>query len=196
VATEAVEAGEKAVNENDFQALVSPVASLPGMRGIWLVILGVTSLAVTLSCIPGSPAPFPSPLTNTCTTVICCSDCPSIPVNRVVDGATFDTTEGRIRLFGVDTPERGDKCFATAKDRLRELAGNSVRVENGPRQEDQYGRLLYYVYTEDGQSIDEMLIREGLALAWDGDGQHRDRLVATEEMARRGEIGCLWLRSP
>jgi endonuclease YncB( thermonuclease family) len=184
------------VKENDFQALVSPVTSLPGMRAIWLVILGVTSIAVTLSCLPGSPAPFPSPLTNTCTTVICCSDCPTTPVSRVVDGDSFDTTEGRIRLFGADTPERGDKCFAAAKDRLRELAGNSVRVENGPRQEDQYGRRLYYVYTEDGQSIDEMLIREGLALAWDGDGRHRDRLVATEEMARRGEIGCLWLRSP
>ena len=160
----------------------------------WLVVLGVTSLAATLSCIPGSPAPTPLPLTATCTTVICCSDCPSIPVDRVVDGDTFDTPEGRIRLFGADAPEGGDKCFAAAKARLSELAGDSVRVENGPRQEDQYGRMLNYVYTEDGQSIDEILTREGLALAWDRDGQHRDLLVATEEMARRSESGCLWYK--
>ena len=115
-------------------------------------------------------------------------------MDRVVDGDTFDTPEGRIRLFGADAPEGGDKCFAAAKARLSELAGDSVRVENGPRQEDQYGRMLNYVYTEDGQSIDEILTREGLALAWDRDGQHRDLLVATEEMARRSESGCLWYK--
>jgi micrococcal nuclease len=113
-------------------------------------------------------------------------------VDRVIDGDTFDSANARIRLFGVDTPERGEACFTEATDRLKELSGNSVRVELGPRQKDRYGKLLYYVYTETGQSIDEVLLREGLALAWDGDGQHRDLLVATEEMARRSASGCLW----
>jgi hypothetical protein len=52
------------------------------------------------------------------------------------------------------------------------LAGDSVRVEFGPRQGDRYGRILYYVFTMEGESIDEMLAREGLALAWLEDGQH------------------------
>ncbi len=51
---------------------------------------------------------------------------------------------------------------------------------------------MFYVYTSEGESIDEILIREGLALAWTRDGQHRDVLVAAEEEARRKGRGCLW----
>ncbi len=47
----------------------------------------------------------------------------------------------------------------------RGLAGGEVRVELGPRSRDRYGRLLYYVYTQDGESIDEKLLREGLGEA-------------------------------
>ncbi len=89
-------------------------------------------------------------------------------------------------------PERGERCFNEATERFKELAGETVRVEFGPRQEDRYGRILFYVYTNEGESIDEILIREGLALAWTRDGQHRDILVAAEEGAKRDERGCLW----
>lgn len=62
----------------------------------------------------------------------------------------------------------------------------------GPRSEDRYGRILFYVYNNDGESIDETLVREGLALAWTRDGQHKDGLVAAEEGAKRDGVGCLW----
>ena len=60
---------------------------------------------------------------------------------------TFQSANARIRMFGVDTPDLGEPCFAEATERFRELAGETVRVEFGPRQEDRYGRILYYVYT-------------------------------------------------
>ena len=86
-----------------------------------------------------------------------CPYCPEIPVSRIVDGDTFVSPAGRVRLFGVDTPERGQRCSREATERLRQLAGTTVRVEDGPRDIDRYGRLLYYVYTEDGTSIDAAL---------------------------------------
>ncbi len=49
---------------------------------------------------------------------------------------------------GQDTPERGEPCFEEATDRLRELAGDQVRIEFAPRSEDRYGRALFYVYTD------------------------------------------------
>ena len=73
-----------------------------------------------------------------------------------------------------------------------ELAGNSVRLEDGPRLTDQFGRRLAYVYTEDGYSIDEILVREGLGTAWTEDGQHRDFLVGLERGTRMMDDGCLW----
>ena len=52
--------------------------------------------------------------------------------------------------------------------------------------------MLAYVYTQDGISIYEALIREGLATAWTRDGRHRDYLVGLEREAERQESGCLW----
>ena len=137
-----------------------------------------------------------------CDTTLCCEDCDLIPVDRVIDGDTFVTGETGVtngdwvRLYGMDTPERGERCFAEATDRLRLLAEHSVRVETGPRSHDRYGRLLFYVYTESGDSIDERLVREGFARAWTQDGQHRDRLVELEDEARMAGKGCLWETSP
>ena len=125
-------------------------------------------------------------------TILQCADCPKVLVTRVIDGDTLDTPRGRVRLFGVDTPERGERCASEASERLRELAGDSVRLEDGPRLTDQGGRLLAYVYTENGLSVDEILIREGLATAWTRDGQHRDFLVNLEREAKRKYAGCLW----
>jgi endonuclease YncB( thermonuclease family) len=127
-----------------------------------------------------------------CQTTLCCEDCQSINVSRVIDGDTLDSPVGRVRLFGVDTPERGQPCYSQATERLRRLAGSSVRVDPGPRETDPNGRLLFYVYTRHGESIDEKLIREGLARAWTRDGQHRDLLVELERQARVAGSGCLW----
>ena len=113
-------------------------------------------------------------------------------MERVIDGDTFNTPSGRVRLFGTDTPELGEPCSTKAANRLSELAGSAVRLENGPRVTDPFGRRLAYVYTKDGFSIDEILVREGLGIAWSEDGQHRDYLVGLERTTRSMESGCLW----
>lgn len=40
-------------------------------------------------------------------TSIFCSDCQLVDVKGIVDGDTIDTSVGRVRFFGVDTPEAG-----------------------------------------------------------------------------------------
>ncbi len=126
-----------------------------------------------------------------CRTVLCCEECPALRVSRVIDGDTFDSSAGRVRLFGVDTPERNERCYAAASRRLSRLAGNEVRVEAGPRPGDG-NRLLFYVYTRNGESIAERLVQEGLGQAWTRDGQHRDFLVGLEQSTRLSGTGCLW----
>ena len=117
-------------------------------------------------------------------------------VLHVVDADTLDVliagNKHRVRLFGVDTPERGERCYQEAMDRTQELSGDSVLLEAGPRKEDKYGRLLFYLYTQSGESIDTKLIQEGLATAWTRDGQYRDKLVREENQARAKGKGCLW----
>ena len=129
---------------------------------------------------------------DTCDTELCCGDCDELSVSRVIDGDTFVSNGRRIRNFGIDVPEVGQRCAGEATARLRGLAGDRVRIEPGPRARDQYDRRLYYVYTESGESIDERLVREGLARAWTQDGQHRDYLVGLEAESREKGGGCLW----
>lgn len=127
-------------------------------------------------------------------TTLQCQDCEPFTVSRIIDGDTIDVNGGqtRIRIYGADTPERGEKCFTEATDAMRQMAGSTVRVESGPRPSDPNGRDLYYLYTESGDSIDEALIRNGLAEAWTRDGQHKDLLVSLQLQAAGSDTGCLW----
>lgn len=123
-----------------------------------------------------------------------------VRVVAVVDGDTLDVraagTDLRVRLFGVDTPERGEPCFAEATTRLRTLAGGEVRLLADARQRDPFGRELRYVFTPDGRSLDAALIAEGLGRAWTEDGALRDVLVSLEEETRAAGRGCLWGDAP
>ena len=147
----------------------------------WLCILALFLVACSSS-----------PSISEYATGLTCPDCSTLLVSRVIDGDTFESPAGNVRLFGVDTPERGERCYRQATGGLRQLAGDMVRVQSGPRARDPGGRLLYYVYTMRGNSIDEILVREGLARAWTRDGQHRDALVRLERSAQRSGSGCLW----
>ena len=125
-------------------------------------------------------------------TSIYCPDCQLVEVTGVVDGDTIDTSIGRVRFFGVDTPERGEECFTEATEFTRLLVGSQVRLEDGPRLEDTYGRRLAYIFDSSGNSIDVQLIAAGFAKAWTRDGQHRDTLVGLAESAKVSRAGCLW----
>lgn len=121
-----------------------------------------------------------------------CEDCSLVSVVRVIDGDTLDTDAGRIRLYGVDAPERGEDCFDEATEELERLASSRVRTEQGARLTDLNDRNLRYLYTEAGASIDELLISKGLAVAWTQDGQHREHLMRIQGTAMQERAGCMW----
>jgi micrococcal nuclease len=92
-------------------------------------------------------------------------------VRAVVDGDTIDVVSvGRVRLLGIDAPELG-RGFDTAapfgreaRDRLTQLILHRwVRLEQEGPVLDVYNRHLAYVVTEDGQFVNAVLVREGLA---------------------------------
>lgn len=60
-------------------------------------------------------------------------------VTNVIDGDTFDTPNRRVRLAGVDTPERGQPGYEKAKQALTDLIGGQV-VDITIREKDRYGR--------------------------------------------------------
>tara|TARA_R100001198_G_scaffold95328_1_gene81021 strand:+ start:742 stop:1191 length:450 start_codon:yes stop_codon:yes gene_type:complete len=114
-----------------------------------------------------------------------------IKINRVVDGDTIDVTidlgfdlfkKERVRVAGVDTPEKrtrdleekelGIDATNWLKKHLEEaISGEEdlvIRTElvGGVGK---YGRLLGWLYIADSQlSLNEMMIEEGYAWAYDG----------------------------
>lgn len=89
---------------------------------------------------------------------------------RVIDGdtivVTVDGVEERIRIIGIDTPERGDCGFSEATDALENLLNSGAvgLIAAISDDRDRYGRLLRYL---DVAGVDPglVLIREGLAHA-------------------------------
>ncbi len=99
-----------------------------------------------------------------------------VTVTRVVDGDTLvlhmNGIDEKVRLIGINTPEIVDprkkvECFGKeASARMKELAERkTVYVEYDDTQSlrDMYGRLLAYVYLEDGQMLNRKMIAEGYA---------------------------------
>jgi micrococcal nuclease len=117
-------------------------------------------------------------------------------VVEVIDGDTITVLIGterqQVRYYGIDAPEQGEKCYDEATERNRELVGTIVRLEADARDKDEYGRLLRYVFTNDGISVDAVLVSEGLAKAWREDGSYLTRLTILETHAQQQGIGCLW----
>lgn len=123
-------------------------------------------------------------------------DATRVEVARVIDGDTLDVlaaqTPLRVRFYGVDTPERNERCYAEATQRTMDLTRDGVILVPDARQQDPGGRELRYVFALDGRSVDATLVAEGLAKAWRDDGALRTRLIAIEERAKRSHTGCLW----
>ena len=102
-------------------------------------------------------------------------DQPHCNVLRIVDGDTFvcrfpDGKEEKIRLIGVNTPEtshqkKGVENYGKeAKEFTKNtLSGKWVKLELDMQPRDRYGRLLDYVYLEDGTFFNALLVQEGYA---------------------------------
>lgn len=133
----------------------------------------ITPLAPALA---GEQPAAPGPVASAATPTAAVADPTLFAVVAVVDGDTIkvasqDTVE-TLRLIGMDTPETKDprkpvQCFgAEAAAKAAELlSGRQVHLEADPTQgeRDKYGRLLRYVWREDGLFFNEWMIRNGYA---------------------------------
>src|SRR3989344_147378 len=99
-----------------------------------------------------------------------------VKVVKVVDGDTVDVNiEGkttRVRLIGINSPESVDprkpvECFGIeASNKAKELlTGRFVKLESDDSQDsiDRYGRILRYVYLEDGTFFNQEMVELGFA---------------------------------
>lgn len=107
-------------------------------------------------------------------------------VVSIVDGDTIDTSEGRVRIVGIDAPEMDTQRGPSAKQHLDELVGSIVelRADASTHNRDGYDRLPRDVLTVDGTDAGYQMIKDNLAVARydsrDGDEYHRNEDVYHE----------------
>ena len=132
----------------------------------------------------------------------------------VVDGDTIDVTingrEDTVRFLGVDTPEThaenapsefglantssnraclrryGEKATQFVEDKLDKTV--EIRTDSEADRRGGYGRLLAYIYSEN-ESVNRMLLEEGLARMYDSSFSRREEYSRLEEQAQEEELG-------
>lgn len=120
----------------------------------------------------------------------------------VFDGDTLELRDGRkLRLIGIDTPEIGrdgaksEPYAELARGALAKLAGPGTQLElsYGVERTDKYRRLLAHAFLRDGTSIQEYMLKRGLAttLVIPPNLARAECYAAHETRARRAGVG-IW----
>lgn len=109
-------------------------------------------------------------------------------VKKIIDGDTFDIVidlgfdtlrKGRVRLHGVNTPEsrttnlEEKKMGLAAKeftDQWITAAGHKIKIETILDKNEKYGRILARVWNQTGESLNEAIVKSGLAREYYGVG--------------------------
>ncbi len=137
----------------------------------------------------------------------------NVPVRvvKIIDGDTIDielpaglSVSGivRIRLGGIDAPERGAAYSKKAREKVAELtAGGTVTLEFDKFLHDgKYGRLIAYVFPlieggvrSERRMLNAELVRAGLAQVsiYEENEKYARELVAAQREARAAKVG-IW----
>jgi endonuclease YncB( thermonuclease family) len=115
-------------------------------------------------------------------------------VIRITDGDTYDIlldnhTTKRIRMEGIDAPERGMPFYKLSKIYLGQLClGKQVSIE--PAGLDRYGRTLAKTWLANGKEAGLLMVQAGYA--WQFKKYSIDKQLANAEInARKNRLG-LW----
>ncbi|MCX6343963.1 MAG: thermonuclease family protein [Armatimonadetes bacterium] len=112
----------------------------------------------------------------------------------VSDGDTirvlYANSEVKVRLFGIDCPEKKQAFGSAAKKFTSEMVfGEDVNVD--VRDTDRYGRSVGWVTTSDGRALNEELVRAGMAWWYSEYAPYETQLASLEKQARAARRG-LW----
>ena len=129
---------------------------------------------------------------------------------RAKDGDTYvvkldsNGQEITVRLIGVDTPEsvapeeyykenteEGKLISDIVKDKIKE--GDKLSVEYDAQTEDKYGRILAYLYFDNGEMVQEWLLKNGYAqiMTIQPNSKYADHFLTLQQEAIDNNVG-LW----
>jgi len=121
----------------------------------------------------------------------------SSKVAGVIDGDTIKLSNNEtVRLLGINSVEKGQRCWEEAKKRLEQLILNKeVKLESDFDNLDKYGRSLRFIFL-DNININVLMVKEGLASVYivGSNKKYLSELEAAERQAKESS-GCIWNKS-
>ena len=117
-------------------------------------------------------------------------------VINVIDGDTFDLLTSvndtiRIRIYGIDAPERSMPFYNVSKKYLNDLCYNKY-VTVVVKDIDQYNRIVGSVFSKDDEDLGLAMVKAGLAWHYKYFSNDDKDLALAEEEARKSSRG-LWI---
>lgn len=126
-------------------------------------------------------------------------------VRFVYDGDTILLGGGdSLRYIGIDAPEidrKGGKSGFMAQAamdfNIKLVKGARVKIEYDRERKDQYGRRLAYVFLKNGDMVNAILVRKGLAnvMLKAPNVKYKAQLLDCQREAMKERLG-IWSRSP
>lgn len=127
-------------------------------------------------------------------------------LQEIIDGDTirikYNGSSEKVRFLLIDTPETNHETLGEqpygpeAKEFVKKLleGQDTVYLEFDVSYRDKYKRLLAYIYTKDGISIQEQLLKNGLARVayiYEPNTKHVDWFKSIQETAQKSAVG-IW----
>lgn len=111
---------------------------------------------------------------------------------RVIDGDTLETEIGKIRLLGINTPEKNQPYYEEAKQFLNIYENKTILIES--KEKDKYNRTLAYAFYGN-ILLNKQLLEQGLAHTYyyEKDKYYKE-LKKAEQKAQKNQIG-IWKQS-
>ena len=115
-------------------------------------------------------------------------------VTKEEDGDTVELQDGqRVRLLGLNTPEKAQPCYQEATERLSKLVLNKkIQLEMDKTDKDKYGRLLRHIYADD-QNVGIILLKGGYANVFfiSPDLKYKEEFESAKNYAKKQQL-CMW----
>jgi len=127
-------------------------------------------------------------------TRIIASEINGIPI--ITDGDTVKISNNKIRLHGIDAPEKNQKCTKNVKEYncgavatralIRKIGKNLVRCSI-QKKKDRYNRFIGVCFIEQ-EDLNKWMVRNGYAIAYT---RYSKDYILDEEFAKTNKLG-LW----
>jgi len=157
---------------------------VPSDKTLGVVVLGAVAVVAALTIIGGRGAG-----------VSVTEDVQSHQAIKIIDGDTIELSSEKMRLFGIDAPEKGQPCkrnnapydCGAASTEHLEFMLTGTKVECVKKEKDRWGRYIA-LCSADGEDVSQLMVRHGWAVAY---RDYSTAYIEDEEFAKSNRLG-MW----